>query len=115
MLCKAYFSAVISQHVLLTRFSLISLKNKDTHVKSEGSDNLLGTVLPDCLSKEGQGDLHPADRRNLPSTFLKALRDPQHRNSNQGDMAGNPPERGNETDKEGGRKKEGERKTQRER
>lgn len=74
-------------------------------LNSEGSDHLLGTVLPGCPSKEGQGDVHPSDRRNLPSILLKELRDPQHRNSNQGDMAGNPPERGNERDKERGRKR----------
>lgn len=57
-------------------------------------------VPHDCLSKEGQDDLHPPDRRSLPSILLKVLRDPQHCNSNQGDTVGNPPERGNERDRE---------------
>ena len=73
----------------------------------------MGTVLPDCLLKEGQGDLHPQDRRNLPSILLTALRVPQHRNSNRGDMAGNHPERGNERDKEGGSKRKRERQRER--
>lgn len=60
----------------------------------------MDTVHLGCLSKEGQDDLHPPDRRNLPSILLRALRAPKHYSSNQGDMAGNPPERGNERDKE---------------
>lgn len=61
-----------------------------------GPAHLLDTVLHDRLSKEDQADLHPPDRRNLPSIFLRALKGPEHRSSNQGDMAGNPPERGKE-------------------
>lgn len=73
---------------------------------SERSHHLSGTVLPGCLSKEGQGGLNHQDRRNPPSIVLKVLRAPQHHSSNQGDTAGNPPKRGNKRDKKRRRKSE---------
>ncbi|TNN46569.1 hypothetical protein EYF80_043243 [Liparis tanakae] len=55
----------------------------------------------------GRVDPNPPDRRNLPGIFQKAPRAPRPRSSNRGDIAGNPPEKGNEERKnERGRKRD---------
>lgn len=82
----------LSKLVFQTAFYRLS---KYVSHKSQIQHHLLDTVHLGYLSMEGQGDRYPPDRRNLPSMVLKALRVPQHHSSNQGDMAGTLPERGN--------------------
>lgn len=67
------------------------------------ADNLLGMVLPVCLCKEDQDDLHPLGRRSLSSIYSRELKARHHHSSNLGDMDDSPPEsrertRGRESD-----------------